>query len=407
TFVENCLKQADKSGFKSMAFPALGTGNLRFPADEVGKLIFQCIQNFGKKRPKTSLKDIALVVFPSDITNIKAFTALFVGPTVPSTSKIRSATLSSNIFMDHGMCRCTFPNSVVLEMIVGDITKETTDVIVNSVRSDLNLNQGNVSKAILTAGGISIKQGYVGNDLKKDGFVVTNAGNLPCKMVIHMAAQNKRKEWEDMIVRVLHQADQLKCESISFPALGTGGKGLSPKKIAQAIYSSCTEFANSHPVCLKKIRVVLFKKTMLTEFYQAIKDYSPGQQESRFSRFLVGGTLFRERSRQNNLVFNITIDSEMNFKAVVRDLEGFVKNELTEKEINSPGEIISKLLDVQVAQIEEMGQGKAMVSVSRKKGVIKVCGTLREVLDTYDNILNYLHNIERASETFIKLNDTL
>ncbi|KAK3600832.1 hypothetical protein CHS0354_014193 [Potamilus streckersoni] len=493
TFVKNCLKEADKSGFHSMAFPYIGTGKLGFPADKVGKLLVQCIEKFGKKTPKTSLKEIALVVFPSDTKNIKAedtakphvvhedstaedtakphvvhedstaedtakphvvhedSTAedtakphvVHEDSTAEDTSKpqvhissypentscmfmktvrlndtiepyFTEGSLAEDTFkppicdgsetekttkpQHNGIYKCTLYDSVVLEIIQGDITKEMTDVIVNSVLPDFSLNQGNVSKAILKAGGISIQQECLGKvqDFEKDGFVVTKAGNLPCKMIIHIAVQNKRKEWENIIRPVLRHADRLRLNSISFPALGTGGKVLSPKKIAKAIYSACTDFAKSQPVCLKKIRVVLFKTKMLTEFVQTIGYCRSSQEETTLSEHPVDRTKVMEKSDPISLIFSISTDSESNFKAAVEDIEGFVKNELTEKEIYSPREIIAKLVDKQVTEMKGMGQGQAMVSVSRKKGVIKVSGTQREVLDTYENIMKYLRNIERG-----------
>ncbi|KAK3598155.1 hypothetical protein CHS0354_013664 [Potamilus streckersoni] len=130
TFVKNCLKQADKTGFHSMAFPALGTGNLRFPADEVGKLILQCIQNFGKKRPKTSLKDIALVVFPSDITNIKAVN-LKTQPSHMYMKVVRLKTQPSHVFIKAVRLK-TQPSHVFIKAV--RLKTQPSHVFIKAVR---------------------------------------------------------------------------------------------------------------------------------------------------------------------------------------------------------------------------------------------------------------------------------
>ncbi|KAK3600834.1 hypothetical protein CHS0354_014195 [Potamilus streckersoni] len=385
TFVCNCLSTADQSNFQSMAFPALGTGNLGFPSDLVGKLMFGCIKSYSLAKRNTSLKDILLVVYPSDINTIQAFMAVVGGTTVPSASIHKNASSSSNITTAPGMCRCTFPNSVAMEIVQGDITKETTDAIVNSVLSDLDLTKGQVSKAILTAGGPSIQQQCLikVGDLKTNGFAITRAGSLPCKRIIHLVAQDKKEDWKNMIEHVLCQADKLSFKSVSFPALGTGGKGLSPEKIAQAMYSACAEFAKSRPHNLKQVRVVLFQDTMQTTFVEAIKGHSSEV-----------GRETKTRKKKSSLMFSITTDSKSNAQSAIRDIESFVKSEIMEKEINSPREIISKLVDRQIMKMELMGQRKVMVSVNQKKSVILVSGAPKEVLDTYDRVMKYLRNIE-------------
>ncbi|KAL3863575.1 hypothetical protein ACJMK2_005326 [Sinanodonta woodiana] len=391
-FVYNCLKTADQSNVQTIAFPALGTGNLGFPADLVAKLMLTWIKSYSDtKRKQASLKDILLVVYPSDLKTIQAFMAVVGGTTVQSASSDQKVSPSSNITIVPGKCRCKFPGSVAMEIVQGDITKETTDAIVNSVLPDLDLTKGQVSYAILKAGGDSIQQECrvkVG-DFKANGFAITRAGRLPCKRIIHMVAKDKREDWEDMIKQVLCQADKLTYQSVSFPALGTGGKGLSPETIAQAMYSACAEFAKSRPNSLKQIRVVLFQDTMWTTFVEAIKVDSSGRSESK-----TVGRLPRTREKMSSLVLSITADSRSNAQSAIRDIESFVKSEIMEREINSPRDIISKLLDRQVTKMELMGQGKAMVSVNQRKGIILVSGAPKEVLDTYDRVMKYLRNIE-------------
>ncbi|KAK3598160.1 hypothetical protein CHS0354_013669 [Potamilus streckersoni] len=142
-------------------------------------------------------------------------------------------------------------------------------------------------------------------------------------MIIHILVKEKRKEWEDVIKRVLFHADKLKFHSISFPGVGTGGRGLSAKMIAKAMYSACREFTKSEPNYLKKIRMVLFQEAV----FHTIKDHVSDQVESKKSKLPALGKLFKGKSKQSSIVFSITIDSESKFQAAVKDLEGFIKNE--------------------------------------------------------------------------------
>ncbi|KAL5012887.1 hypothetical protein ScPMuIL_011438 [Solemya velum] len=60
TFVTECLLKA--SHYKSIAFPALGTGFLKHPPDLVALNMVECVKMFQQKNPKTSLTDIRIIV---------------------------------------------------------------------------------------------------------------------------------------------------------------------------------------------------------------------------------------------------------------------------------------------------------------------------------------------------------
>ena len=84
-----------------------------------------------------------------------------------------------------------------IEIIKGDITVLNVDAIVNAANSGL-LGGGGVDGAIHRAGGAQIlveckairaKQGK----LPAGGAVITRAGNLPAKYVIHTFCQNIMK----------------------------------------------------------------------------------------------------------------------------------------------------------------------------------------------------------------------
>lgn len=52
---------------------------------------------------------------------------------------------------------CTTINGVNVCIVKGDITKQTVNVVVNSISKDLVLSRGHVSKAILQAAGEHIQ----------------------------------------------------------------------------------------------------------------------------------------------------------------------------------------------------------------------------------------------------------
>ena len=65
------LNLASQKGFTSVAFPALGTGNLGFPRDIVVETMFNAINQFSKIN-LTSVKDVRVVLYHLDQPTIDA-----------------------------------------------------------------------------------------------------------------------------------------------------------------------------------------------------------------------------------------------------------------------------------------------------------------------------------------------
>ena len=70
-FVHRCLELADKRGMTSLAFPALGTGVLGFPADIVARLLFETIQDYEYVNPDTGIRSVLLVVYYDDTPTVQ------------------------------------------------------------------------------------------------------------------------------------------------------------------------------------------------------------------------------------------------------------------------------------------------------------------------------------------------
>jgi O-acetyl-ADP-ribose deacetylase (regulator of RNase III) len=59
--VRNTLERAEEKAFKSIAFPAIGTGVAGFPMEECARIMIEEVQNHLKSR--TSLEDIYFVLY--------------------------------------------------------------------------------------------------------------------------------------------------------------------------------------------------------------------------------------------------------------------------------------------------------------------------------------------------------
>lgn len=126
-------------------------------------------------------------------------------------------------------------NNAIIQAIPGDITKITVDAIVNAANSSL-MGGGGVDGAIHRAGGPAIleecrqivaRQG----SCKTGEAVITTAGHLPAKFVIHTVGPvwndgNNAAALDQLLANCYTNSLQLaidnNCRSIAFPNISTG-----------------------------------------------------------------------------------------------------------------------------------------------------------------------------------------
>ncbi|MDQ0783797.1 O-acetyl-ADP-ribose deacetylase [Chryseobacterium sp. W4I1] len=120
-----------------------------------------------------------------------------------------------------------------IELIKGDITKIQADAIVNAANSSL-LGGGGVDGAIHRAGGKQILEECIQirnrqGKCRTGEAVVTSAGNLPAKYVIHTVGpvwngeeDKSSKLLEDSYRNSLQLAESLGIKTIAFPNISTG-----------------------------------------------------------------------------------------------------------------------------------------------------------------------------------------
>ncbi|KAK7109396.1 uncharacterized protein [Littorina saxatilis] len=73
--VEACLRMASVLGLKSIAFPALATGNLRYPANKEAKTVLQTTKDFFAHMPHSSLQHVTFVCYDKNMDVAKIFKA--------------------------------------------------------------------------------------------------------------------------------------------------------------------------------------------------------------------------------------------------------------------------------------------------------------------------------------------
>ena len=162
----------------------------------------------------------------------------------------------------------------------GDITQEETDAIVNAANSTL-MGGGGVDGAIHEAAGESllyeckkIRQSDYPNGLPTGAAVITAAGDLPVKFVIHTVGpiygSNGGKDAQmlsDCYVNCLRLATENDIGTISFPSISTGAFAY-PKEEAAQVSSQAIEDFLSHNTALKQVYLVFYSQNDARKFIE-------------------------------------------------------------------------------------------------------------------------------------------
>ena len=153
---------------------------------------------------------------------------------------------------------------------VGDITREAVDAVVNAANGTL-MGGGGVDGAIHRAGGPAIleecrniRTTRYPDGLPTGGAVLTTAGNMPARHVIHTVGPvygSGGPDKAEMLARCYRNSLALAAEAglatVAFPAISTGIFGY-PMDEAAAVSSRAIEDAlRSHP-SIQEVRLVFF-----------------------------------------------------------------------------------------------------------------------------------------------------
>ncbi|BAU52577.1 O-acetyl-ADP-ribose deacetylase [Mucilaginibacter gotjawali] len=155
-----------------------------------------------------------------------------------------------------------------IEIVKGDITKIKVDAIVNAANTSL-LGGGGVDGAIHRAGGQAIleecrkiiaRQG----GCKTGEAVITTAGNMPAKFVIHTVGpvwNNGKYDEENKLTNCYKNSLQLaianNCQSLAFPNISTGIYHFPKKEAATIAVNTVSQFL-SETDKIKKVTFVCF-----------------------------------------------------------------------------------------------------------------------------------------------------
>lgn len=160
----------------------------------------------------------------------------------------------------------------------GDITELEVDALVNPANNDLILG-GGVSGAVRRVGGDVIQEEC--NRLAPIPLgeaVVTGAGRLKCKFVIHCAVMPlglwaDARSIRNSVASALRCAEEKGLKSIAFPALGTGTGNFPAHRSAAIMFDEIGKHLAAGASGLEKIYIVCLDPKVFKEFQERYKEF--------------------------------------------------------------------------------------------------------------------------------------
>ncbi|XP_028268993.1 protein mono-ADP-ribosyltransferase PARP14-like isoform X3 [Parambassis ranga] len=429
TIIRYCLKEAEKLQMASLSFPAIGTGNLSFPRDVVSRVLLTEVRSFSRRSPRC-LREVVIVVHASDSHTVDCFSREFKGQTVPRSSQHEAAgqpppsqsqrsvayfgpVLSPSL----GVYQMQM-GQLTLEVSSGDITKETSDVIVNSSNQDFSLKLG-VSKAILDGAGLMVElecaQIVNAPGYQPRAMIMTSGGQLPCRSIIHAVGQKDPAKIKELVYSVLTVCEDNKAPSVSFPALGTGQGGASPSAVANAMVEAVVEFVRKkQPRFTRIVKILIFQTTMMAEFHRSMKSRQGEEVEEKsiFAKFKDSVTSFfegrmeeqpgaddlvLEREEFEPTVFELCANNNKAVSQAKQRIQDLIVREQAERTI--PGPYIGQLSQADIKELNAL-QGKLTVNIRLDRGQdqeprIHMEGLTRDVLTAEAAVRDIIHRVER------------
>lgn len=164
------------------------------------------------------------------------------------------------------------PSYMDFEVVQGDIVEQSADALVNAAGTTLKMESG-VAEAIRRAAGSPIHEEATSKGPVDLGeVVVTDAYQLDADHVIHAAVmpyfgdgRASAESVRNATRNALETADDLECESIVIPILGTGAAGFSFEHGARIV---CEVVCMYDPETLEDVRIIAYSD----EEYQPLQE---------------------------------------------------------------------------------------------------------------------------------------
>ncbi|XP_078392382.1 protein mono-ADP-ribosyltransferase PARP14-like isoform X1 [Cetorhinus maximus] len=265
--IRACLELCDQASLSSIAFPAFGD-----PKEAAARALVGEIQSFKERGQPGWIKSVRIAVPPSDRSGAECLRKAQQEIQTSSTGGRSQADgiggFCHSLSISEDVARMNVGN-IKLQISKGDITKEATDVIVNSTSNTPPRN--GVSHAIATASKLHFEHKLQSADLKFGKILLTGPGKLKCKKIMHVCGHDDLNGIQMATESVLRECIKMSFESVAFPAIGTGSGKLHPSLVARMMTDVIASIAQDFPSGpLQLVCIVVSDRFIFNSFTDAL-----------------------------------------------------------------------------------------------------------------------------------------
>ena len=386
--MKQCLQEADKCQATSIAFPALGAGNLEYPPKVVARLMVETIAAYLKTHKKTTtLETVRLAILLTVV--YKEFIGVLKKQSQKRNMDAYSTTTTQQSTSFFAVGKLT------IEIIQGDISEDDCDVVVNPTDTQMKLDS-EVGKALLKKAGKDLESSLIKEiSVLKEGeiFVTPAYGNLKCKYIYHVVLPDS---FTKIISACLAKVDEQQLTSICFPVTGIGV--YRPRKFAQSI---CEAVLSSNPCCLQMLRVVIFQTHVYHIFIQTcssvllLSSQPTAHNLSGSSKQITAASKDSKHESEGGIVLHINVfaGSAHQVQSALTQVQKFIQDRFIIHVIENDDRV-SKLTKEQVRHLEEKAEAQQVeIKLEFQLKKIYLIGDEEDVKEMVTQVMNLFGRI--------------
>ncbi|XP_052771707.1 protein mono-ADP-ribosyltransferase PARP14-like [Mya arenaria] len=438
--LRTAFKLAETRKYSSLAIPAMGTGNLKYPKEDVCRCMFETFIELGKQEEANKHFTVKFVMHAKDHDLIGIFRRYLESRSKHRKRgerhlqdvkpKNRNIAHSSTDYdtVDHGIRIF----GVDLKVFIGDILEHKADAFVTSTGSKLELH-GAVAKGLKKRCPQLEEQCQAQlSTFQRDGILVTKCPGLKASKTILVKYVDRPSEWTEQMRKCLEVANHSKIKTVAFPVLGSGAgfSPIKPENIAESLFDALDEFMSDESTDLKIREVHLIVYKTQAERFQPIIDVlrskamkatsdlksgSLGQLKKAGRKFwkktkeLVGvGYLASEEgataqprpspssSKRNTstLALYIYSDSSENIQRCKQRLETHLEEALITAYVKQYTAIVCSLTKEEKEELESLPLVVDM-KIDEKDGIVVIKGERKLAFEAQSNVREMLMRFEK------------
>ncbi|KAH3790015.1 protein mono-ADP-ribosyltransferase PARP14-like [Dreissena polymorpha] len=281
--IQMCINLSHTRGFKSLAIPALGTGNLHYPKREVAACLIDSLTELGTGDVEVPSFSVRVVMQSNDYDVIQEFKSFMAHAKTLGVRRERSYGTAKKLSRTQQVdtARLNYSSSqhefhlhnTTLKVATGDILDQDGDAIIASVGKDFDIN-GKVADMLKRKfPDIETVCKARRQELQDTGVVIVPFVGLRAKHIMFLQYADSLHSWRQQIKTCLKMANQQNFRTISFPVLGSGlgSVRLKPESSASCLFEALESFIWSNiTTSLREVRQIVFQGQ--SEMFQPIVD---------------------------------------------------------------------------------------------------------------------------------------